>query len=187
MMDLIEGDGDNDDYDDEDDSNLDSEMLDEFDADGFDMKKNSSSGASSIKSEKEEVADVKKEKGKTGGAKASAKNLKNIKIQETNEGPSSPKNKPNAPLSPKNGVSPEKLVPTTAGNADPSIKSAYEQSESSAVQSKKERIRERRMKRGASQADTSSMGGASKVTRSVAGTMRGGKKASAEISGIKQL
>jgi len=48
------------------------------------------------------------------------------------------------------------------------------------VHSKRDRIRERRLRKDQSRADTESAGGASKTTRSL--TMRGGgKKASAEI------
>jgi hypothetical protein len=74
---LIADEGGDEDYDDEDDSNLDSEMLDEFDADGLNLKNSSSSG-SSIKPKEEEQKESKeapKAKGKT-----SQKNLKNIKI-----------------------------------------------------------------------------------------------------------
>ena len=79
--------------------------------------------------QKEQKVEAPKAKGKT-----SQKNLKNIKIQQTNAdkedaGCSSPKVRATAPLSPTNAMSlAEKHVPTTAG-ADPSVASAYDQSE----------------------------------------------------------
>ena len=129
---MIADEGGDEDYDDEDDSNLDSEMLDEFDADGLNLKNSSSSG-SSIKPKEEEQKEQKVEAPKAKG-KTSQKNLKNIKIQQTNAdkedaGCSSPKVRATAPLSPTNAMNlAEKHVPTTAG-ADPSVASAYDQSE----------------------------------------------------------